>query len=109
MPNEIKKVHCHSCGFEEVTDDATMGTDYEYNSLNEYLCPECESAISISDDIDAEEIIEYIETKLLESGADVANAGILQRLLEEIRNEFVFDENKTIQLAKIFNEVFSDL
>ena len=109
MANKIKKVHCHSCGFEQVTDDLGL-SQYEYNSLDEKLCEECNSAVEISEDLTSEEIIEYIENKLDYSDFSINSIIELpQKLLDEIKDEFVFDEEKTIRLAHILNDILQEI
>ena len=105
--NEIKKVLCHNCGFEQVTDDVGLSY-YETNSFAEFLCEECNSAVAVSEDLTAEEIINYIEGEL-ENANQHSMLDVPQDIFDNVRDEFVLDEEQAVKLARILSESFEKL
>lgn len=107
MANEIKKVICHSCGCDWIMDNE--GLSYlETNSLDDYLCEECGSAVTITEQLSAEEVIDYMAGEL-ENVNHGDLVSIPEKLFDNIKDEFIFDDEQALALAKILNEVFSEL
>ena len=90
MSNKIRKVICHNCGFDQVVDDAMLSY-FQTNSLGEYLCEgDCEGAVEVTENVTAEEIIDYIESEL-ENANRHSMTEFPGVLFDAIINEFVFD------------------
>lgn len=108
MANKIKKVICHGCGLEQVTDDVGLSY-YKTNSFGEYLCEgDCEGAISVTEDLTAEEIIDYIESEL-ENANHHSMIEVPNKIFENTRDEFELSEEQQVKLARILSEGFAQL
>ena len=105
--NEIKKVLCHNCGFEQVTDDVGLSY-YETNSFAEYLCEECNCAVAVTEDMTAEEIVNYMENEL-ENANHHSMIDVPNKIFENTRDEFELSEEEQVKLARILSEGFSQL